>query len=619
MKNQTDLSRYRDLGRVVNRAEPRSSSLVKASDGKFYLVICAKGFVVTVNLHTQEVVQTMFPEGLVAYPFNSIASKNGKIYLGAGKLFMEFDPVIHTFTFWSDIHGDEVSLNAWCLTESDDGIIYFGATGKTYLTGFKPETREFIEYGVIHPEQSYLGTMAIDKAGYLYCSFGTETNCIVAVELKTGKRIPLPILKPTLPPNPYNGDSCEVYLATDGEVYGTFDGDLVAACYDPIKPWFRLYEGKLLEQKKEPFTNYILTNQYYGVHCPYPEHPEIEAPDLFERRFTYVHPDTGETVTVELPYETIGADLSPVTEGPDGKIYGTTNHPYAFYRYDPKTEETEVYSGDYVRPGNICGFAVQGDIIGGIAYCGGHLIRIDTTQPIALGWHDTNPYYEGSFNEILRPRSACAMPDGKTMIFGGYNANGITGAGVLVYDSSTRACKVIENAKMLRYHSVMAMVPLSNTLLLCGSCIEAPCGGVVKAKEAEIFLYDLETESLLYSLVPVPGARTISHMKMDKAGIIHGITNNSIYFSYDIEHRKVSCTKDLSAYGRPVRDGMKSDADGTVYGLLSGGIYRIQSGATNPEILSVPPHPIDCGMALLDGKIYFGSNRSHLWSYTIEK
>jgi len=615
-------SAYRDIGRIANAGETRSSSLVKGSDGQYYLVVCGFGFVTSLNLHTKVSTYCPFPENELNYPFGSIAAKNGKVYLGGGRLFMEFDPVCNAFTFYSDIHADKVYHNAWCCTEDENGIIYFGSRGKnidgvchSYLVSYNPETHEMRDYGIVNPAQEYLGTLAVDNAGYIYCGFGTETKCIVAVERESGKIIPLPILEST------GGDAAEICRATNGEVYGAFSGSLCASAYRPSKKWYRLYGGELLEEMTEPFVSYQESIGHYGTHCPYEEHPEILAVELIEHYVKYRHPDTGEITEAYLEYETVGAPCSPMTEGPDGKLYGTTNHPFQFYTYDPETDELKNYGiKQFPRgaTGNICAYAKQGDILGGAAYCGGHIIRIDTTQPMYTGY-DVNPHCEASFRELLRPRSACSMPDGKTMIFGGYNDNGVTGTGVIVYDSEARTCKSIPNEKMLFQHSVLSMVPLSETLVLCGSCIEAPCGGYIKEPEAKIFLYDLEKESIVYSLVPVPGARTISHMKMDGAGLIHGITSNSVYFAFDPVKCEVLATKDLSAYGGVPRDGMKTANDGIVYGLLTKGIYRILPGTTEAEIISVPPCDICAGMAVIGNKIYFGASLTHLWSYTIEK
>lgn len=605
---------YRDLGVVANTEEPRTCAMTRASDGCFYLVICSMGFVISVNLHTKEAKQYPFPENYIAYPFGSIGSKNGKVYLGGGNMFLEFDPAAKAYTFAQRIHPDELSYGAWCLEEDKDGLIYFGGVPKTYLTSFNPKTRELKDFGILDPSQTYLGTLAADRAGYLYCTIGTETVSIVAINLRTGERHVISALP--------GRESAEACRATDGEVYVTFDGDLKFNEYTSEKRWYRLYNGELLEEAKKPFQNYFTGSGFSVIHCPYEEHPIILNPDLVEHELTYIHPDTGESVVITLDYETAGAELSPLTSGPDGKVYGTTNHPIQIYTYDPKTDcltnfGRKPFAKRIEGWGNICAYASQGDILGGCAYCGGFIVRINTRELICQEPDDTNPHCEGAFEEIYRPRSAAALPDGRTMVFGGYTTNGATGGGLVVYDAIDRTCKVYPNEELIPQQSILSMTALSDHVLLCGTSIEAPCGGYVLTPEAQLFEFDLSTGKVLNSLVPVPDAREISHLKPDAAGTIHGITSSGIYFAYDPNQKTVLRTQNLSQYGVPVRDGMKCTEDGTVYGLLTGGIYRVPPASLKAEIISIPPCPITAGMAALDGKIFFGSG-SHLWYYAIE-
>lgn len=612
-----DLSSYRDLGRVANTQEARSSSMVKGSDGCYYLVILSQGFVVSVNLNTGESQGCPFPEGYKAYPFGSMGSRTGKVYFGAGKMFYEFDPVQKAYTFYEAINksGTDDTCEAWSPFEAADGRIFFGAYPVTHLMSFDPRSRSFTAYGVMAEDQSYLTSEAMDSAGWIYCGLGTQKPTIVAFHPGTGE-------KRILSQCDANGESAEVRLGTDGEVYGALDGSTHGCVYDPNKHWYRLYGGKLCEPAKAPFTTYYTFSGFDAIHCPLEEHPEILESDLVEHSLIYRHPETGEAVTLTLEYESEGADLSPMTAGPDGILYGTTNHPIQLFTYDPKAGTLTNYGR---RPfdhrystswGNICAYANQGKILAGAAYCGGFILRFDTTQPILQAPEDVNPHCEAAFNEILRPRSAAALPDGKTVVFGGFNMYGKTGGGLVLYNCADRTSRVIPNEKLLRGHSVLSIVPLSHTRILCGTSIEAPGGGKVLASQAEIFEYDLAAEQVIYTFAPISGTQAIAHMKQDRAGIVHGITDDGRYFAYDPASRTLLRSQDLSVHGTAVRDGMCLTEDGTLYGLLTGGIYRVSPGSERPEILSVPPCTVSSGMALLEGKLYFGS-QTHLWSYTL--
>lgn len=615
-------NKYRDIGRVANSQEARSSVLVRGSDGLFYFVIMSQGFVFTVNLNKKTGRAYPFPEGYKAYPYGSMGSKTGKVYFGAGEMFYEFDPVVGEYTFSANVKPENASWGAEALapSEAEDGMIYFGACPITHLMSFNPKTRELTEYGVMDEDEEYLTSQVADKDGWIYCGIGTRKPKIIAFNLETRE-------KRIIAETDEAGYNPEIRLATNGEIYGALEGSSHGCEYRAYKSWYRLSGGNLCERREKPFKNYYIGEGFDAIHCPLEEHPEIIEQDLVEHELTYKHPETGEVVTISLDYEVEGADLSPITLGPDGKIYGTTNHPIQIFTYDPKTDELINYGrrpfkkdieelGGRGGWGNICAYASQGNILAGPAYCGGFIVRIDVTQPIRGDVDDINPHCEGFSFEIYRPRSAAAMPDGKTMVFGGFNLNGRPGGGLVVYDSAARTFKVIENEKLRCGHSTMAIVPMSGSRILCGTNIDSPCGGKATVTEAEIFEYDIEKEQVIYSLVPMPGAKGIEHMKQDASGIIHGITLEGVYFAYDAQARKVLRSQDLSKYGIPVRDGMCIDCDGTIYGLLTRGIYRIAFGKEFAEIISEPPCDIERGMAICDGKIYFG-NLTHLWSYTI--
>ena len=602
---------YRDLGRVANAQESRSCAMTKGTDGKWYLVILSSGFVVSTNLHTAESTFCPFPDGYVDYPFGSIGAKTGKIYFGAGRMFYEFDPVLNRYTFSASLGDREGVCEAWAPFEAADGGIWFGAYPVTRLRRYDPKTHTITDHGIMGVDQAYLSSVAQDSSGWIYGGLGTTCPTIAAYCPETGEhRI--------LATSHSIGDCAEVRVSFLGEVYGTLTGSSSGAPYNPKLEWHRLENGTWGEQVTEPFETLYTFAHFNAIHCPFQEHPQILEHDLVEHRLVYRHPDTGETATVNLAYDVAGAELSPIAAGPDGKVYGTTNHPIQIFTYNPKTDTlTNFGRKPFARHisgwGNICAYASQGDILAGAAYCGGFVVRIDTKESICRETDDVNPHCEGAFQEVLRPRSAAALADGRTMLFGGFNIYGKAGGGMICYDSQSRECHLIPNEKLLPDHSILAILPLSETTLLCGTSIEVPGGGTPAVKEAELFLYDLETRQVLTHWTPIPGARELAHLAQDGQGRIHGISDSGILFTLDATGKTLLATQDLSPFGTPVRDGMKTASDGSVYGLLTGGIYRIRPGADAAEFLPQPPCPITCGMALIDGRIYFGSN-SHLFS-----
>ena len=601
---------YKDLGRVANAQEARSCAMTTGTDGHWYLVILSSGFVVSTDLHTAESTFCPFPDGYIDYPFGSIGSRTGKIYFGAGQMFYEFDPSKKAYTFSAKLTDRVGTCEAWAPFEAADGSIWFGAYDITRLRRFDPKTRTVTDHGIMGKGQSYLSSIAQDKFGWIYGGLGTTAPTVAAYCPETGEHR---ILATSETP----GECAEVRVSFDGTVYGALNGSSHGGAYSPQKSWHRLEKGIWGDPVSEPFETLYSFSSFDAIHCPFREHPQILEQDLVDHRLVYRHPETGKETTLTLSYDVAGAELSPITAGPDGKVYGTTNHPIQIFTHDPETDSLTNYGrSPFARHisgwGNICAYASQGSILVGAAYCGGYVVRIDTREPICRRPDDRNPHCEGAFREVLRPRSAAALADGRTVLFSGFNIYGKAGGGMIRYDCESRSSSLIPNENLLPGHSILAILPLGTDRLLCGTSIEVPGGGLPTAEEAALFEYDLTNQQVLRSWVPVPGAREIAHLARDGQGRIHGISNGGTLITLDPTGKELLSVQDLSAYGTPVRDGMKTAPDGTVYGLLTGGIYRIRPNASAPEFLPRPPCPITCGMALVKDSLYFGSN-SHLW------
>jgi membrane associated rhomboid family serine protease len=138
----------------------------------------------------------------------------------------------------------------------------------------------------------------------------------------------------------------------------------------------------------------------------------------------------------------------------------------------------------------------------------------------------------------------------------------------------------------------------------------------------------------VYRAVPLPGAREISVFELDDAGLVHGITSdsiyvsasnagfvgsaNAVYFVFDPETRQTLYSRKLDEHGLPILGGMLKGADGLIYGIMSRAIYRIDPAKRAFEVLAVPPGEIGSGAAILGGLLYFGIG-ADLWSYRIPK
>ena len=133
---------------------------------------------------------------------------------------------------------------------------------------------------------------------------------------------------------------------------------------------------------------------------------------------------------------------------------GTTNHPATFYIYDPASRKATNY-GSFR---NINCYASQGPIIAGASYPGGYIVRIETRKPMTpYPKPGENPKVIGQHEEVYRPRSSAAHPDGKRMVFGGFAGYGAVGGGLCVYNAQTGERTVILNEELVPSQSTVCM------------------------------------------------------------------------------------------------------------------------------------------------------------------
>lgn len=611
-------------GTVVMSDEQRGTALARARDGETYFVICSKGYVLSVNLRTQKVRQALYPERHVQSPFAALASSTGLFYTGAGKMFMEYDPVANEFTYYSKNWPDELNVG-FRLAESSAGLILIASHPTCRLSAYDPKTREITDYGRMDDTEKYIGYVVEDASGWIYMGIGTERRGMIAFNPRTGEK------RRFLSESERTRGCGYFHKGRDGNIYGHAQDDL-HPCKGKFE-WKRFLDGKgtpVPEAEVSPLAgNYGGYGYSWGVNSPGTDQTKIKKLNLNEHELVYEHPETGNEIALRLDYFSYGAGLGRMVGGPDGKLYGCSGHPCHFFSFDPKTGKVADYGKSFGR--FVCAYAVQGPVIGGACYTHGYLVHFDTGKPITQEpGRECNPRVVGNHEEIYRPRSAAAHPDGKRMVFGGFAGYGAVGGGLCVYNVETGEQTVIRNDELVPCQSTVGMRFLENNDLLCANTIETPGGAAPKTSEAELFRFDLDARRIVFRAVPVPGAREISVIEIDDAGLVHGITSdsiyssasnakfvgtgNAVYFVFDLEARQTVYTRKLPEHGIPILGGMLKGGDGMIYGIMTWAIYRIDPARRAFEVLAVPPENIGSGMAIMDGRLYFGCG-ADLWSY----
>jgi hypothetical protein len=604
------LAAFTDHGVPVPANEGRTAAICTNREGETRLVIAARGYVVIVNPQERTSLQVPFPEQHVDYPFASYSSEDGMFYVGAGGMFMVLDPFRGRFTDYAR-PGLPGEIVGFCFAEDGRGTIYTASYPQCRLMKYEPERKTLTVIGQLDAEEKYPFSLAVDAYGWIYGGIGTERKTIAAVDPVTLQARSL------VPDGERRKGQGKVHRGADGRVYGYYDTESGGS--EPR--WYRLEQGRMSPVTAEQ----VAKSAYSGtgfetVHRAFPHPWVLLEMSLAEKEVVLLDQSSGQSFPVRLSYETDGADLSPLVAGPDGRIYGTSNHPLQLYRYDPHFGAVENFGGKAIEKGgggNICAYAVLGGRIAGAAYAGGHVHLIDTTRPIVTdaAAEGRNPQLVASQEAIYRPRCALAHPDGEHAVFGGYAGYGAIGGGLYIRNVTTGEDELLPNERLVPYHSTVCMVALPGGDLLCGTSVEAPGGGKPKETEGRLYRLDWQAKRVVYSEVPVQGEPEVALMEIDGQGKVHAFTAKH-YFVYDPMSRQVIHTENIEEMGGVVRNGLVKDEAGHIYGVRTRTVFRIDTGSFKLVPLHAEPPAITAGLAYVDGRLYFASGK-RLWSMAI--
>ena len=217
---------------------------------------------------------------------------------------------LHTITFLTNL----ISSSAGGFSEDAEGNIYCGTYPRVHLYKFDPVAKELSDYGRMDDTQNYMGTVCPGNDGWVYMGIGTEKNNIVAFNLSTGERRNL------VPETIRQKGSGHVYKGTDGEIYGTFLGEIHNGGEINDTDWKLLRNGECFDAEFESLPKSYLHNGVFAtIHDPF-LYNSILHYSLTDCELTYIHPDTKETVDMIIEYTNEGASLSPLTSDNCGKI-----------------------------------------------------------------------------------------------------------------------------------------------------------------------------------------------------------------------------------------------------------------------------------------------------------
>ncbi len=555
-----------------------------------------------VNARTGETEQFTTPQ-VGDNPFASVLSSSNRYYTHYGSTFMEFDPTKREFTFVEKT----APRMAMSMTEADDGTIWSASYPQSGVVSYNPETGQFRDYGHVYKQnwRQYPRDIAVDDQGWVYFGIGNTKSQMIILDAESGEATPV------LEEDERRHGRCPVWRYQDGKVYGR-NGD----------QWYELYNGQATQIDAEPEAERkpIIQSTQSLFHRSFPTGHTLKALDLVDRRLVVETPE-GEIVTHEFDYESEGAHSMGLAAAPDGTICGGTAFPMRFFSYDPETDEwtnrNAMGQWNTIEPTDELFY------IG--AYTHGLLEVWDPFSewvPTEKGNPDSNPrLLAEAGNVINRPHDLLAIPEQNVVIMAGTPGYGLTGGGLLFWDTETEEETLLTHEDILEWQSTRTLVPLPDGKLLAGTTVGAGTGGEAKAEVAELYIMDMETKDVEWHDVAIDGARTYYDMVMVPDGKAFGILDGSIFFVFEPEAREIVHQENVEEqFGRTASgQGPRvfvTDDEGRYFILFQKGIAELDPETYEITMLAESPVAISPGGDYLDGRIYFGHG-SHLYSWQV--
>jgi len=144
-----------------------------------------------------------------------------------------------------------------------------------------------------------------------------------------------------------------------------------------------------------------------------------------------------------------------------------------------------------------------------------------------------------------------------------------------------------------------------------GFTIRPPTAGTLgPAKTALLYRFDMETRTVVERWPLRPDTPAVRDMVVAADGKVYGLAEPSRLFVFDpatgqIVHDEVAGDYGpASGYQAP--RCMTNGPDGAIYALFRNAVVRIEPGTREHKAIAWPKAPITSGIAILDGRLYFG-------------
>jgi outer membrane protein assembly factor BamB len=547
-------------------------------------------FLLAVNPDTGEMRQFNGPLSSEMGAWGFTIDHENRIYLGSyyHAHLLRFDPETER---WDDLGqpGGEAESFVCALTTAPDGKIWGGTFPSAILFSYDPKSGKSENFGRMDPEQFYCYPTA-GEDGLVYCAIQFAKVDIVVFDPKNQTRTSL------IPSEDRKPGRVSLVKGNDGKIY---------ARLSPSDQWYRIEEREKLIGVSKP-----------DIPSSPPGLPDGRKFQLIENKILRIqNPSTKEEKEISLEYEASGAFIFVVGLGPDGRIYGSSMLPLRLFVYDPKDGLLTNLGKAAFSTGESYSTGVLGDKLYLCSYPGARLSVYDPKRPLRFGPNEgDNPRDLGPIGEDQdRPRAMIAGPYGMIYI-GSYPDYGQLGGAISVYDPKTGEKRVYRH--IVQNQSIASLAYIEKfDLIAAGSSVKGGGGTRAVEREAKLILLSAKEEKKVFEVIPVSGAKTILSLAATMEGKLYGTTDNEKIFVFDAEKGEVQKVFDLE-FKEPIEISLQSGPEDKLYGLSKEAIFFIDPKDDRVSLLAKSPVPITSGMAILDRRIYYGSD-ANLFEFEI--
>ncbi len=518
---------------------------------------------------------------------NIAEGQDGDIYLGTlpHAHFLRLDRKAHRLIDLGRPSNDEEYI--WDVTFGADKKLYGVTYPGCHLVRYDPATGKLSDLGKMDPTEKYGRWIVADHDGYLYMGIGTAKANVAVYDTRDGK------MREVLPNDAQIVGTAQPYLGIDGKVYATVGDRLFSLCGFTVR--------------EIPASEKVQT---------------LNADVLKDGRVVRLEPDgmmmvldpkTHHETKLKIAYQGENLQLFRIGFGPDNVLYGSSILPIHFVRVDLASRRIENIG--HLGEGEVYSFLAHRKLLLMGAYAGlAPLMSYDPAEKVGPA-KDGNPTlvdFAGSDGH-WRPQAMIEGGDGLVYV-GGTAGYGQLEGPLVAWDAPTGS--VHAYGDLVHNQSVVSLA-LWNGNIVGGTTIEGGGGSHPTETEARVFLWDGASKKLVWSIVPVSGANSITDLITSASGLVYGIAirdQRNTLFTIDPQHYEVIARQELP-FRSVAYNSVGTAKDGTIWGLAEEGVFRIDDTRHRATLVAQSPEPITAGFALRGNSIYFLS-LSNVYRFT---